>query len=192
MPAPHARNGPASTRPPQVATLDTVRATSGVLATPQASPRNSPLPDHRLPRPRRRGQSSPPEADRSAPSRVPPWDGEANGPPTRVRPASAGAACRKPAAYLRSTTRVPARPRGSLRATGDTQRCTPGSAAHVKPEHDASAARPWPSVKQPTVRTDRPSGTDARPLTYIAAVTSSGFAVAGLRSGGVLRCAPLP
>jgi hypothetical protein len=42
--------------------------------------------------------------------------------------------------------------------------CTPDSAAHVKPEHHASAARPLPSVKQPTVRTDRPSGTHARPL----------------------------
>ena len=28
----------------------------------------------------------------------------------------------------------------------------------------ASAARPWPSVKQTTVRTDRPNGTRARPL----------------------------
>ena len=34
--------------------------------------------------------------------------------------------------------------------------CTPDSAAHVKPEHAAGVARPWPSVKQPTVRTDRP------------------------------------
>jgi hypothetical protein len=28
----------------------------------------------------------------------------------------------------------------------------------------ADTARPWPSVKQPTVRTDRPGGTDDRPL----------------------------
>jgi hypothetical protein len=32
----------------------------------------------------------------------------------------------------------------------------PGCAALVKPECAAGAARPWPSVKQPTVRTDRP------------------------------------
>ena len=31
----------------------------------------------------------------------------------------------------------------------------PGLATHVKPQHAADAARPWPSVKQPTVRTDR-------------------------------------
>jgi hypothetical protein len=29
------------------------------------------------------------------------------------------------------------------------------SAARVKPEHAAGAARPWPSVETPTVRTDR-------------------------------------
>jgi len=32
---------------------------------------------------------------------------------------------------------------------------SPNLAAHVKPERAAAAARPWPSVKQPTVRTDR-------------------------------------
>jgi len=31
-----------------------------------------------------------------------------------------------------------------------------GQAAPVEPEYAAGAARPWPSVKQPTVRTDRP------------------------------------
>jgi serine/threonine protein kinase len=45
-----------------------------------------------------------------------------------------------------------------------TRGCTPDSAAHVKPEHATSAARPWPSAEKPTVRTDRPGGTDARPL----------------------------
>jgi hypothetical protein len=34
----------------------------------------------------------------------------------------------------------------------------------VRPGHAAGAARPWPSVKQPTVRTDRPCSTHARPL----------------------------
>jgi hypothetical protein len=32
---------------------------------------------------------------------------------------------------------------------------SPGLAANVKPEDAASGARPWPSMKQPTVRTDR-------------------------------------
>ena len=31
----------------------------------------------------------------------------------------------------------------------------PDTAARVQPEHAASAARPWPSVEKPTVRTDR-------------------------------------
>jgi hypothetical protein len=35
------------------------------------------------------------------------------------------------------------------------------AAAYIKPEHDAGMAHPWPSVKQPTVRTDRPGGPDA-------------------------------
>jgi hypothetical protein len=39
---------------------------------------------------------------------------------------------------------------------GGIRGCTLDSATHVKPEHADSAARPWPSVKQPTVRTDRP------------------------------------
>jgi hypothetical protein len=58
-------------------------------------------------------------------------------------------------------------------ATGrlvSTQGGTPDSAAHVKTEHAASAARPWPSVEKPTVRTDRPDGTGARPLTCIGPV----------------------
>ena len=40
----------------------------------------------------------------------------------------------------------------------DTRGCTLDSAAHVKPEHAAGAARPWLSVEQPTVHTDRPGG----------------------------------
>jgi len=47
------------------------------------------------------------------------------------------------------------RPGENRAATGG---CTPDSAAHVKPEHPAGAPRPWPSVKTPTVRTDRPTG----------------------------------
>ncbi len=41
-----------------------------------------------------------------------------------------------------------------LREAGESHE-RPGSPGHVKPEHAADPARPWPSVKQPTVRTDR-------------------------------------
>ena len=44
------------------------------------------------------------------------------------------------------------------RRRADTRGCTLDSAAHVKPEHAAGAARPWLSVEQPTVHTDRPGG----------------------------------
>jgi len=56
----------------------------------------------------------------------------------------------------------PWRPRPGNRADrrATAREGTPGSAL-LKPEHAASAARPWPSVKQPTVRTDRPHGPDA-------------------------------
>ena len=53
------------------------------------------------------------------------------------------------------------------RRTG-TRGCTPDSPGHVKPEHAADAARPWPSVKQPMVRTDRlraPTPSAIRPWT---------------------------
>jgi hypothetical protein len=58
-------------------------------------------------------------------------------------------------------------PSGPVRGTGrsesqrrraDTRGCTLDSAAHVKPEHADGAARPWLSVEQPTVHTDRPDG----------------------------------
>jgi len=74
---------------------------------------------------------------------------------------------RSPGPPLQSSVhRLPGRPRpgnhaGTLGRAGE---CTPDSAAHVKPGNPASAARPWPSVKKPTVHTDRPGGTDARPL----------------------------
>ena len=37
-------------------------------------------------------------------------------------------------------------------------------AARQAGKHAASAARPWPSVEKPTVRTDRPDGMDAVPM----------------------------
>jgi hypothetical protein len=39
------------------------------------------------------------------------------------------------------------------------------------PEYAASAARPRPSVKKPTVRTDRPGGTDAVRYTSVDTAT---------------------
>ena len=53
--------------------------------------------------------------------------------------------------YVTMPIRISARPRGHAG-------CTLDSAAHVKPEHAAGAARPWLSVEQPTVHTDRPDG----------------------------------
>jgi hypothetical protein len=69
----------------------------------------------------------------------------------------------------------PPRPGKPAGQRADAGTCTLSSAANVKPAQRAFAApcpwlvrgrgpRPWPSVKQPTVRTDRPSGTRARPL----------------------------
>ena len=62
-------------------------------------------------------------------------------------------------ALATSAPAFPGPPRGPGNHPGPqpaTRGCTPGSAAPVKPgKHAASAARPWPSVKQPTVRTDR-------------------------------------
>jgi len=47
------------------------------------------------------------------------------------------------------------------RAAGRTHTgCTLDSAAHIKPEHDASAARSWPSVEKADGYTDRTTGTD--------------------------------
>ena len=48
---------------------------------------------------------------------------------------------------------------------------TPGSGAHVKPGNAASAARPWPSVKQPTVHTDRPR--DPTPVRHASVDTAT-------------------
>jgi hypothetical protein len=75
-----------------------------------------------------------------------------------------------PAPWPSSAPAFPAHPRGTTRAAGRTQGCTPDSAAHVKPEH-ADAARPWPSVEKPTVRTDRPHGPDAVRYTSVDTAT---------------------
>jgi len=83
----------------------------------------------------------------------------------------------RPATVTLSRTTAPAisappsrRPAlGSCRA--DTEGYTPGSAVHVKPEHAAGGARPWPSVEKPTVRTDRPHGPDAVRYTSVDTAT---------------------
>ena len=69
----------------------------------------------------------------------------------------------------------PPRPGKQAGQRADAGTCTLSSAANVKPAQRAPRGprpwlvrgrgpRPWPSVKQPTVHTDRPSGTRARPL----------------------------
>ena len=61
-------------------------------------------------------------------------------------------------ALATSAPAFPGPPRGPGNHRGPrpgTRGCTPGSAARVEPGYAAGAARPWPSVKQPTVRTDR-------------------------------------
>jgi hypothetical protein len=66
-----------------------------------------------------------------------------------------------PAAGHRSRPGCPLSPGRRAGRRTATRGCTPGSAVHLMPEYAASAARPWPSVKKPTVRTDRPGGMDA-------------------------------
>jgi len=62
-------------------------------------------------------------------------------------------------------------PRNQPGSRGGHGGCTPGSAARVKPEHAASAARPWPSVGKPTVCTDRPHSPDAVRYTSVDTAT---------------------
>ena len=55
----------------------------------------------------------------------------------------------------------PPRLRNHRAAGGHTGMHARLSAARQAGKHAASAARPWPSVEKPTVRTDRPDGPDA-------------------------------
>jgi hypothetical protein len=57
--------------------------------------------------------------------------------------------------------------------------CTLNSAAHVKPEHAAGAARPWLSVEKPMVRTDRPGGPDAVRYMSVDTATQRSTALQG-------------
>lgn len=67
--------------------------------------------------------------------------------------------------------------------------CIPGcdKIASQQIEHALSLSQ-WPPLAQKNRRERR----ESRPLTCIAAVTSSGSAVARLPFRGVLDCAPLP
>src|SRR4029077_19498495 len=47
----------------------------------------------------------------------------------------------------------------------------PGSPLHAKPEWAPRGPCPWPSVKKPTVHTDRPQGTDAVRYTSVDTAT---------------------
>ena len=103
--------------------------------------------------------------------------------PTNVRAARARSA--RPASVTLSRTATlaitapalprPPRPGKPAGQRADAGKCTLSSAANVKPRTGppprpcpwlvrACGPRPWPSVKQPTVHTDRPGGTHARPL----------------------------
>jgi transposase len=59
------------------------------------------------------------------------------------------------AAHLSPVGHLPVRLGGNHRATEAGRGDASARTAHVKPEHAACAARPWPSVETPTVRTDR-------------------------------------
>jgi hypothetical protein len=124
----------------------------------------------------------PPPAPAAAGGRRPaaPWAGPSSD-GTEHSPTNAGDACplrppgqrhalpdRRPS-HQRTRRSPPTPPRGKPpgRRT-DTRGCTLDSAARVKPEHATGAARPWPSVKQPTVRIDRfraPTPSAIRPWT---------------------------
>jgi hypothetical protein len=54
---------------------------------------------------------------------------------------------------------------GNQAGRADTRGCTPDSAAHVKPGHAASAARPWPSVE--SRRLHRPRDRHGRRPLYV-------------------------
>ena len=72
-------------------------------------------------------------------------------------------------------TRLPGRPsRENHRGAGRTQGrgCTLDSAAHVKPEHAASAARPWPSVENRRCR--RPFSPPGRRPLYVRGCRNTG------------------
>ena len=64
--------------------------------------------------------------------------------------------------------RVPGNHPGRRRAHRDAR---PTRAARQAGKHAASAARPWPSVEKPTVRTDRPDGMDAVRYTSVDTAT---------------------
>ena len=71
-------------------------------------------------------------------------------------------------------TQTPRSPPGTPDAASRGTRVrarAPGSALHAKPEWAARGPCPWPSVKKPTVRTDRPSGTDAVRYTSVDTAT---------------------
>jgi hypothetical protein len=101
---------------------------------------------------------------------------ECSGCPRPLRPPGKRHALpdRRPGHHRTALPRPP-RPGKPAGQRADAGICTLSSAANVKPAQRAPRGprpwlvrgrgpRPWPSVKQPTVHTDRPSGTHARPL----------------------------
>ena len=121
----------------------TLLPNSSLTSSATSSPHGCP---GRAPRPRTHGQHAPAPPARQA-SRLPDTP--------------------RPSAH------PPSRPPSSRKSRGprpDTRGCTPDSAANVKPGNAAGTARPWPSVKQPTVRTDR-EGT--KPVRYASVDTAT-------------------
>jgi len=78
-----------------------------------------------------------------------------------VRAGSQPGIARRGKGLLPVTGPVPAAPfpEGTRAAGAAAQEDTPGSTVHLEQEHAASAARTWPSAKQPTVSPNRPGGT---------------------------------
>ena len=113
----------------------------------------------------RAGQVSPSRAARGAIA-TDDGAGTANPPTGRRGPGAARAGAKTAGWRMTPSSAFPAdtghtAPGASNRGSARHQRGRrstrkPDLTAHVEPEHAAGTARPWPSVKQPTVRTDRP------------------------------------
>jgi hypothetical protein len=104
-----------------------------------------------------------PAARPDGPRRQPPWARELPEILRSTRRYPGNRSERKPPAALLAHRAPPAAARVRARA--------PGSALHAKPEWAPRGPCRWPSVKKPTVRTDRPGGTDAVRYTSVDTAT---------------------
>ena len=118
------------------------------------------------------------QQDGHIPARVPRAEylrDECTGGTRSARPASVTLSRTATLAITAPALPRPPRPGKPAGQRADAGTCTLSSAANVKPAQRAPreprpwlvrgrTPRPWPSVKRPTVRADRPGGTPARPL----------------------------